>query len=402
MPFPDRATWDLEKILSSRLALLSETALFDTLSEYYPNESARQRFKDELETSGAQVLNTLTQLWSVDEPRRSPDPMELARSLVVWHNGNIRDASQSIVALSDSPSDPRLLEEGNPRTLRRRARNVFYRHLVVDHTARADAPHSLSDSVRIFTAERENTGEGNLPFYFLRYRMLAHLVFKRRTRSVKSLILAFLKYGIAPERTVEVLNDLTRREYFDSGYVRVEGPHGQIDEPTLDDPNVMVRLLPAGKYLATELVLKCEFLYWNALDNPEALDHFIEVKGLRKEEVAASIPNEEETALGAIVFVNSYLLPRFREEHPYMVPGATWTPADARRLTDFRTDFGYDKNNWFILRLRKSIRAYANEAGARFPDEINRSFTYLDECAAQLDRVIKDEPAVVRHERARL
>lgn len=388
MPIPDETdtSWDIEKIIQRRVELSKHYSLRSELLLHF-NKQEGPVFLEELDRSVAQVSTTIKELWSVAEPdhQKADDRVELARSLVLWHNGNIRDTSQSIVDLSEIRQDPRHLERVAYPTLARRTRNSLYKHLIINKQT-----GKLYESVRLFSAEREFTGE-KLPFFFLKYRLLAHLIYKG-SRKIKAIVKTFEKYGIEQDRMLEIINQLAQREYFDAGFLRIEDNNGPLDTVSEADINATVHMLPAGTYLADELVLRCEYLFWNAMDVPECVEHTALLTRQTPERLI-SAPTEAEKVIASTIFISDYLVKRFKEEHPYLEPGNGWDDSNVQRIQDFRSDFGYDRDNWFLLRLRRSVSAYAAYYGPELelPFQIVEVWDYLDKCGAQLNAVLRNQ-----------
>jgi energy-coupling factor transporter ATP-binding protein EcfA2 len=329
----------------------------------------------------------LCNAFGLDESTSSADNREFAAAVHQWHNGSLRECGASLASLaSDIVQDQTNMYELQPlmreiidtrslprerrRTrLHRVSRSLLYRHLIFWGACDGAPPAN----VMVFDGTEEQISP---PIYFLKLRILQYFAARRGMRAHVGAVHRHLgELGIGPERLDEVLRELaSERAPEDSGLIRVPGI-GESDAGRLD-PDAVVQLLDAGKYLVRELYVKTEYLFWSAVSSPKMRA----AVGLRREPEASEIQDEVFRATIAARFVEKHLVAGFRREHPYLT-GLTdeWPLERARqRLALYERLFGFGVGRWFLSECCSSMRGFIHT------HEEPRAFA---EAAAAIDRV---------------
>ncbi|MEM9200727.1 MAG: hypothetical protein AAGC53_03670 [Actinomycetota bacterium] len=366
--------WDINGILRLRIALLAEnSSLVQTAADSLPG-AQRLGFVEAVGEIREQFNVIIAELSEQSEPDRRNE--RLIRSLVRWTNEDIRSTVVTLAALVDRESDISGLLLQNRQTIRDRMVHSFYRHLATGEPG--SHGQVLRPSLDFFVAKNADQSSNDLPFFFLRFRVLSHIHHLRSDSdlTVQAVVDVFqASFGVGRTETRRALNWLSQRDGMNSGYVRFETATGrttQLRDPGLD-ADTIIKLLPAGRYFCDRLVSKVEYLFWLAVDVLE-IEPVAPNRDIRGRGTSAS-----ERVMGACRLMDEYLLPRFLREHPYMDLNAGVEPRDQDRIARFKDAFGFTKDNWFIERLAKSIKSYADGSDveqALYSDMVARVETY--------------------------
>ena len=383
MPFPKDDSWDIEKILKQRMTLLRSPDLRNLLAKG-GWVSDTMAFTRAMQATSSKLSIAMRETWGVLSPQDGRRDDEIPAALVAWHNGNIRNISQSLVHLGYSRVDPGHLGQDHPAT-KRRARNQVYRHIVVENHPGAGEGGIIHPALALFVADPEYT-KPHRPFYFLRYRLLAFLT-HRGNQSVGTILDTFEQYGVSSDSLIPALNHLSMRDSHDTGLIRFSSTRGAVTHLEDDAVETYVELLPAGKYVTKTLVTKCEYMYWAALDLNDCAEAISSLVGEKADDLRSSEPTDLNKVLVSTILLTQYLLPRFSQEHPYMTTGV-WDGRDEQRIRKFQRHFGYQKDSWFIKRARESIAGHAREARVPLPDWARGDLARVQACEGRLDRVL--------------
>ena len=333
-------------------------------------------------------------------PTTRPDRTDLTTFFVGWHNNSIREMSGSLYAYARSFMEPAWLgsTEGavrisEPPTRMRDARTALIRHILFHNTnteIRNGYP-SLHPAFDIFRVQDD--GPAGQSFVFLRMRLLQYLVNRSQaTTRVGKVRRDFRVFGVNGERIGEELRALAHREGYVSGLVRLDGV-ADGDGEFSDD--LEVELLPAGHLLVSRLAKTVEFLFWHAVTDERARADISQKLDLRPRRLV-----EEETFNSevmrvrvALAFVNDVLIPRFRNDHPYLATTAPVQKKDAQRLKDFAQLFGFSVDRWFITQASQDINNFVRLASPAIDldRDSDRRRASINIVSQRLDTVIKTE-----------
>lgn len=281
-----------------------------------------------------------------DEPDEDfrQDNSEFIRALNDWHNGSLRECGLSLATFaSDILQDKQHMHElrflfesaeinseedarGRRAALRRITRSLLYRHLLFWSTPPADPEHP-PENVMVFGGNYEPTEP---PLHFLRLRILQYLCRRQRMRATVAEIRRDLqRLGAERERIDAALQDLAvKRTQDDAGLVRIEGVS---DVPGTGKirGGAIVQLLQAGRFLATELYVTAEYLFWSAVHTEAAFEQ----AEVPREVTSLTIQSDAFRTNVATRFLELYLGEKFQKEHPYITGFSDqWTPAKETQL----------------------------------------------------------------------
>jgi energy-coupling factor transporter ATP-binding protein EcfA2 len=304
-----------------------------------------------------------------DELRR--ENWEFGQAVHYWHNGSLRDCGLSLAwfaadILQEKSHVYRLRQLlksvylsrerdslHRRRDLRRVARSLLYRHLLF-WAASPEQPLSPPRNVMVFDANEEAT---NPPIHFLRLRILQYLAKRQRGIStVANLRSDLARIDVPPERVDAALVELAvKRSHDDAGLVRIDGFHAEEPDQRLRD-GAIVRLLDAGRFLVDTLYTTTEYLFWSAVNTPEAA----RAVRLPKPMTSDHIHSDSFRTAVATRFLQRHLIAKFADEHPFLRGfSKEWTPERARRhLRKYEDLFGFSRSRWFLTRAERSIRAF--------------------------------------------
>jgi len=310
------------------------------------------------------------------DPDLAADNRRFARYLTRWHNGSLREIGYSVYLLVDeilrdknimmpikhmliTAAERPDLELSRDRHLfnRRLLRTVMFRHLMF-YGSDGFVPRT---NVLVLKAEREACPPPLPPLNFLRLRILQYLNLRRRDAvHLGELYDAFDELGVSARRVVEVVSDLALpRRSDDTGLLRVE-----CEEIRIETRDARIEVMNAGSFLVEELCFRCEFLFWSAFTTDGALKEM----DLGRDSPTVGpqhLRDDNYRALVAARFVERYLMPRLREEHPFLTELGQSTPAAAnaarQRLALYSQLFGFARGQWFLDRCVESINIFINQ-----------------------------------------
>jgi hypothetical protein len=324
-----------------------------------------------------------------NEHRESRQRGDLTRVFVMWHNGSLRELGTSLFNYSRKLSgfDQAIRQfsraavpgvEADPRPLRDAGifdlvqggdiRTVMFRHILFYGVSPTDHEESdyvqMHPSVRLF--EPRYSGK-HASFSFPAARVLQHLAARSRDplqTSLADLKREFSRFDIREEDTKRAVLGLWEREGYVSGLLSIDGmdaPPISMDEIVSVDDNSVVRLLPAGMILITRLVYVVEYLFWCGVTEDRSRRKIKEVLGLRDGSLRDNdfMNLAENRAAIATAYVSEVLLGRFEAEHPYMKkPLSNVTQAEADKLAQFATAFGFGPGDWHVSRAADQLERF--------------------------------------------
>jgi hypothetical protein len=250
------------------------------------------------------------------------------RTLTKWHNSNTRNMLAFVTVqrkqLAEAKSGPELY-------------GALLSGLIwnVDDT---------TDYLLAMLNGSDNSRHGHA-FVYLKLRILAFLKKHDQRCEMKRLVQVFGQYGID-------------RSEVEAALARLCDPTavlGAFARKAPDERNkLLVSLLPAGELFITEVAYSCEFLGY---------------QDLKLYEEGAFDPITR--LISASRFVIDSVLPAFRNEHPYLDQRHLPTKEDQNRLARYRQDFGYDIDQWFVSRVKRSLTNYARTNQLIAPDGVS-------------------------------
>lgn len=386
--------WDVREIFQLRLDLLTSPGLWEYLRDIVSSVEVNA-VKEQVDILQRRVQEALDLIWveKMFTPSDSDESLiELVTTLTEWHNGSIRTIAFSLFNLIWNMTADPLYMRVESGVAERRLRNLIYRHVLFypgtppdwEYHTRDRAGVTLPPSVEMFGATPENVPGNHLPFFFTKYRMLRFLLHKRTRQPLRAVYATFKKYGVDEESVEAALGDLSGDT---GGYplVRIE----RLRSIHSSGRDRHVEALPAGSLLAKTLCFTCEYMYWSAITN-RSMDGAIQRAIPDFERVRSRPPTEPIKVHVAAIFLLEYLMPRLRQEHPYLKRKPT--PSDHVRLRNFRQDFGFDRERWFIDRAVESIRGYAHRAEVKLPPPIEDQLSAVVAEASRLTRMLDVRP----------
>jgi hypothetical protein len=276
-----------------------------------------------------------------------------------WHNGDIRQMLSFLSQTSWSAFN---------RDSRASVRSVLYRNLV-----RSSLPKAL---MRVFDPTPHPCKNSRHTFAFPKLRVLAYLAHhgaQERPDRLERMVGDFEEYFGLPPRIIE-----------DAVVELADTPpsSGALLRLTDDGPSRFVMLLPAGAVFMSHIVFSCDFLSW-----------------LYDQSTSDSLPpiqcdpmSYRQVKLDKAANVLSHKLLRvFSVEHPYMT-GRPATPADAKRLRNYETMFGYRPGEWFLDSLIRHLREYAKRRG--LDDSVLKTARIKTEDATRRLNRVYDHPGL--------
>ena len=245
-------------------------------------------------------------------------------------------------------------ERGSVRrklNLRRVTRSLLYRHLLRWGSTTSDRIEP-PPNVMVFDGREESTDP---PLHFLRLRVLQFLARRRRGQdTVNNIRHEFTtKLGLEPKRVNDTLHELAvKRSRDDNGMIRIDGlPDAGGGEQLRGE--MMVHLLPAGRYLLDELYVTVEYLFWSAINNPSAR----ELLKLPRDVTSDHIQSDPFRVVVAARFLQRYIVECFRDEHPFLRGvHPDWSERRVRaHLACYHHMFGFSRENWYLTHATDSL-----------------------------------------------
>lgn len=404
------------KFIERRLALLQNPATVDAIIGCIPSAKAESLAEAAAlpgHTSAQGYFEVLSDLlhyivydvFRTDEvdPELSRDNASFVQYIHLWHNGSLRECARSLVVFVEDILQNKthmyqlhdlmvsvVASQNEPVTarrfkLRRIARSLLYRHLLFWGSSDGVNP---PENVMVFDAVEEDTKP---PLYFLRLRILQYLAHRdgRRT-TVADVRKDFAKLGVNSDRIDELLRLLSvRRTRDDSGLIRVDNAPSSAHQalPSTSE----VKLLDAGRFLVNTLCLTTEYLFWSAV-SPRVSER---QRNTPKRMTDKDVQRDSFRAEVAADFLETDVVGRFREEHPYLTGlGGQWDAPRAReRILLYGRLFGFTRHAWFLDRCCRMMAGFIPKhaqhgeyESARGSIERIRAFT------TTLDRLVAQEP----------
>ena len=287
------------------------------------------QWADEAELLATQLVHAKDTVWSDPKSRRVVQD---------WQNGNVRHILSFFSELA-----PNL---NHRDTSVRSTRGLVYAEMV----RKGSDPKLLE----IFSPQHVACSLHNLPFVYLKLRLLAYL---RRT-GAKPVAISKIHddfsahFGIAPTVVDSALDTLGSISEVSGAFLRRTSDFSAFKFGDGGD----VVLLPAGTCFIDEIVYGVDYLSWLHDASPKL--HFDPNTGLRISEIKLE---------KALVAVDRLLLPRFFDEHPYLSKNRALSDDERERLSSYLELFDYGSGKWFVLRLRDELSEYAASRGISAP-----------------------------------
>lgn len=376
--------WAVAGIFRRRLDVLKDDLFWDGIESH---NSVPRDLRANVNLVLRRVDQVLEALWPTNLNERVPDhSVELGMALTKWHRGNVRDISISLYSIIRSINvDPALMPSGAGDVAGKRIRNLLYRDILGQVSRFGDLdgghPGDIDDYIQLFQAHPEPSSGGMLPFYFLKFRILRYLAARQEGLQVTRTELArrFSFYGVDPSSVETVVTELVAGSAATPALLLEV--HGRSAS--------RVEILDNGRYLVNNLVTKCEYLYASAISIPTVFEALASNPLFPRFKRMVGLPPRDETkVLVSALFLLDYLMPRFHDEHPYLLRN-DFDGRERARIERFRADFGFDSSNWLINQLVHSIRSHARESGATIPREIDLRLTNVLLEGGRLDRMLR-------------
>jgi energy-coupling factor transporter ATP-binding protein EcfA2 len=366
--------------LEKRIAVLREPEMIEVILKAIDKEKASRLAEKLTKDDVARFLDSVIELLDVmiydvfrtdedDESLRSEN-WEFARAVHSWHNGSLRECGLSLTTFaSDILQDKTHMyqlrdllrsvvesREEQPiarrMQLRRVTRSLLYRHLLFWAAPDGETTRPLKN-VMVFDGNEESTDP---PIHFLRLRILQFLAHRQHNRAtVTNIRHEFGKLEVEERRIDEALRELAvKRTQDDVGLIRIDGLTDINDGDRLLE-SATVQLLDAGRFLVDTLYITTEYLFWSAVNSPA----FVPPE-LPKNVTSEDIQSDAFRTMIATSFLEHYLVVKFCDEHPYLRgPNEEWTTRRVRqRLMLYKTMFGFERENWFLDRVTRSVSAF--------------------------------------------
>ncbi len=311
---------NVRKVLRKRIDYLGELDLADYFIDAQLKKALALRKLRSLRDA-----NTYVHQLAAYIDRASASANELLPALLRWHNGSFRHVMTSLADLVESIILDRnpvigvaeadvLLEEWKKRSVRREphaerlARTLAFRQITVGEYLGVPTQSRLPGNTLLF-ADSNVLGEFDLPYAAIAF--LIDMVAKSgATSSLGEAEVIGRGLGLDQTQILLILGQLAGvRPHDDQGFIRFERSHaGELDTPL--SQRDLVEILPAGRYLATELFSVCEYLFWCAIYHDRGTT-FLPESNHRNTITVGDLANERYRLTVVVNFLILKVLPDF-------------------------------------------------------------------------------------------